>query len=241
MEGDVLDLLGKLQQVADEIDRLQAGRRAAEEERERIETARGGAQRELAAREERAHTLDIERRKRELALKAERDRMARIKGRMGEVKTSREYQAVLAETGAAKAAITEQEEAQLRDLQELEETTAQVEGLRARIAGMDETLAEVASRTQVVIAEADQGLAACKAEEAALMKALPIDIVDRYRLIRSRRGGLAVVPARNEACTACFMRLPPQTYIEVVRRSRVVQCPNCHRILIPPAAAPAAE
>jgi predicted nucleic acid-binding Zn-ribbon protein len=44
------------------------------------------------------------------------------------------------------------------------------------------------------------------------------------------------VEARDEACTACFMRIPPQMYIEVIRRSKVLQCPNCHRILIPPAA-----
>jgi predicted nucleic acid-binding Zn-ribbon protein len=85
-----------------------------------------------------------------------------------------------------------------------------------------------------VLAETEHVVTDCRREEAEILKALPIEVVDRYRLIRTRRGGLAVVEARDEACTACFMRIPPQMYIEVMKRTRVIQCPNCHRILIPP-------
>ncbi len=242
MDGDVLDLLEKLQRVADDIDRFQSRRKAAVEEGERAEAALQAAQQVLAEREARAHALDIERRKVELALKAERDRMGRTKSRMGEVKTSREYQAVLLETTAVKQNISELEEAQLRDMQELEETAAAIEALRREIGELATASEAGKQRAEAVVAEADRGIAERKAEESALLKNknLPLDVVDRYRLIRSRRGGLAVVEARDEACTACYMRLPPQSYIEIVRR-KVVQCPNCHRILVPPRATAAAD
>lgn len=235
MEGDVLDLLERLQRVADDIDRFQNRRRGAVEEQERAEAALQVARVALGEKEARAHGLDIERRKIELALKAERDRMGRTKARMGEVKTSREYQAVLLETTAVKQNIGELEETQLRDMQELEETAAAVEALRGQIGELEAIAEEGKKRSAVVIAEADTGIGARKADEAALLKNknLPLEVVDRYTLIRKRRGGLAVVEARDEACTACYMRLPPQSYIEIVRR-KVVQCPNCHRILVPP-------
>ncbi|MBE0618548.1 MAG: hypothetical protein IH608_11580 [Proteobacteria bacterium] len=234
MEADVLGLLEKLQEVADEIDRLEARRREATQERERVQGALEKAEGAMAEKEERARAIDIERRKRELVLKAERDRMARVKGRLGDVKTSREYQAVLQEIASAKQNISEQEEAQLREMQELETVEGEIKTLRGELQEVAANLEEAKRSLADVLGQTDAAVAKCKADETAMLKSLPREVVDRYRLIRSRRGGLAVVQARDEACTACFMRLPPQMYIEVIRRSKVIQCPNCHRILIPP-------
>ncbi|MDF1554668.1 MAG: C4-type zinc ribbon domain-containing protein [Deferrisomatales bacterium] len=234
MAADVLEQLEGLQRVADEIDRLDARRREATEQRDQVAESLSAAQAELGRSEEKAHTIDMERRKRELALKGERDRMARVKSRLGEVKTSREYQAVLTETSSAKQGIADHEEALAKDEQELESITAEVDHIKAKVAGIEEDLAAAERSLAKVAEETDGTVARHRAEESRLLEAMPAAVVDRYRLIRSRRGGLAVVQARDEACTACFMRIPPQMYIEVIRRSKVLQCPNCHRILVPP-------
>jgi predicted nucleic acid-binding Zn-ribbon protein len=234
LEGDTLSLLEKLQRVADELDRLEARRQEATEEKNRVEDNLHQAASDLAEKEKRAHALDIERRKRELSIKSEKERMQRVKGRLGDVKTSREYQAVLAEISSAKQSTAEQEDALLKEMEQLESLGAEVEEIRATVQGIREDLDEAGANLEVVLAETEQGIAERKSEEDVMLKSLPVEVVDRYRLIRARRGGLAVVEARGEACTACFMRIPPQTYIEVMRRTRVIQCPNCHRILIPP-------
>lgn len=234
MDADVLGMLEKLQEVADEMDRLEARRRGAVQAKERADASLQEASALLAGKEERARAVDMERRKRELVLKAERDRMARVKGRLGDVKTSREYQAVLQEIAAAKHTITEQEEAQLGEMQELEAMEAEIAGLRGELQTLAESSRTAEQELARVLEETGAAVAECKEQESSILKSLPREAVDRYRLIRSRRGGLAVVPAKNEACTACFMRLPPQIYLEVMRRTKVIQCPNCHRILIPP-------
>ena len=140
----------------------------------------------------------------------------------------------IAETSAAKQGITDHEAALAKDEQELESVTGDVDQLKAKVSGIEEDLSAAESSLGEINAETEDTVVGQRQEEARLLEALPTDVVDRYRLIRSRRGGLAVVQARDEACTACFMRIPPQMYIEVIRRSRVLQCPNCHRILIPP-------
>jgi len=236
LDGDVLGLLEKLQAVADEIDRLEARRRSAAKDKEGADEALRKVQGALGEKEERSRALDMERRKRELVLKAEKEKLARVKGRLGDVKTSREYQAVLAEIASAKQAISDQEEAQLHELQELEAVGAELDGLRSGVQEASEQLQGADRELQEVLTQTEKEVGERKAEETSILKTLPKEVVDRYRLIRSRRGGLAVVPAKDEACTACFMRIPPQMYIEVIRRSKVVQCPNCHRILIPPKA-----
>ena len=234
MEGDVLDLLEELQRVADEIDRLAARRRTATEEKDKVDEALRQEEKVLAEKEERAHALDIERRKRELTIKAEKERMQRVKGRLAEVKTSREYQAVLTEISSAKQLVTDQEEALLLEMEELEKGSAEIDQLRSKVKGIRDDLDLAQRNLGSVLAETEQAVSDRKSDEERILRTLPMEVVDRYRLIRSRRGGLAVVQARDEACTACFMRIPPQMYIEVIRRSKVVQCPNCQRILVPP-------
>ena len=233
MEVDVLGLLAKLQSVADEIDRLEALRRAAAEAKERAEADLQATERALSDHEQGRHDLDIERRKREMVLKSEKDKMQRAKSRLGEVKNSREYQAVLSEISVAKQSIAEQEEAILKDMESLEGMEGEIGRLKDQIQERQRQRDEAGQRHGAALEETEEATANRKAEEGAILKTLPIEVVDRYRLIRMRRGGLAVVEARNEACTACFMRIPPQTYIEVMRRAKVIQCPNCHRILVP--------
>ncbi len=234
LDGDVLGMLEQLQRVADEMDRLESLRTEAREEQQVVEASLQKAEGELAERQEKAHALDIERRKRELGVKAEKERSQRVKSRLGEVKTGREYQAVLAEISASKHSITEQEEALAREQEEWERLTGEVEQIKTRIAGIREDLGTAEGKLAGVLQETEAAIEGHKAAEQKILGELPKDVVARYRLIRSRRGGLAVVQARDEACTACYMRLPPQLYIEVMRRSRLIQCPNCLRILIPP-------
>ncbi|MBI5810581.1 MAG: hypothetical protein HZB21_05270 [Deltaproteobacteria bacterium] len=57
-------------------------------------------------------------------------------------------------------------------------------------------------------------------------------ILSRYETIRSKRGGRAVVPVRNEACQGCFIHIPPQVYIQLKKGGdELMTCPHCHRIL----------
>jgi predicted nucleic acid-binding Zn-ribbon protein len=68
-------------------------------------------------------------------------------------------------------------------------------------------------------------------------------LLQRYEMIFSRRGGIAVVEARGGTCQGCRMRLQPQLYNEIQRQFQsaietrtarvptVHFCPNCQRIL----------
>jgi predicted nucleic acid-binding Zn-ribbon protein len=56
-------------------------------------------------------------------------------------------------------------------------------------------------------------------------------LLQRYEMIFSRRGGLAVAVARSCTCQGCRMRLPPQLYNEIQKHLQIYFCPNCQRIL----------
>jgi len=35
---------------------------------------------------------------------------------------------------------------------------------------------------------------------------------------------------KNGTCLGCFMNIPPQLFIEVMKNSRLITCPSCNRI-----------
>ena len=62
------------------------------------------------------------------------------------------------------------------------------------------------------------------------------DILRIYAMVFSKRGN-AVAEITNGVCRGCHISLPPQLYNQILRAERVHQCPNCQRILMPPASA----
>jgi hypothetical protein len=57
------------------------------------------------------------------------------------------------------------------------------------------------------------------------------DLISRYDLIFSRRGGTAVVEVAAGICQGCFMNIPPQLWNEIIRNEKLHLCPSCQRIL----------
>jgi hypothetical protein len=64
-----------------------------------------------------------------------------------------------------------------------------------------------------------------------LLKDLPVQLRKRYQLLFDRRGGMAVVEARNGACLGCNMHLPPQLFNSLFQTQEIQSCPHCNRLL----------
>jgi len=60
---------------------------------------------------------------------------------------------------------------------------------------------------------------------------LPVSLLRKYHTLFQRRGGLALVPAKNGACLGCHMQLPPQQYNKLLKVTEIQSCPHCNRIL----------
>jgi predicted nucleic acid-binding Zn-ribbon protein len=60
---------------------------------------------------------------------------------------------------------------------------------------------------------------------------MPRAIVELFDRVAKSRHGIAVVPAREERCSECHVRLRPQVFVEIRRNDHIVQCDSCQRIL----------
>ena len=186
-----------------------------------------------------------ERRQIDLLLAMERDKVKKWEGRLGEIKTPREYAALSREVDIAKKTNESQSE-QGKLL--LESAGALKDALEQR----GEALADAEDAAQAGLAELDKATAEGEAKLAALASrrtaaAALVDpaLLAKYENIKRRRAGVAVAPVVGSTCKGCHRNIPPQLSIVLQRADTIETCPNCHRIIYsasavnPPAPSPA--
>ena len=170
-------------------------------------------------------------RDKEIELEVNEDRYAQSKNKLNAVTNTREYNALEREMDALRKmrAQLEEERDSLRDA---------VEGYQADVAEKGGRTAEIAAQ----IREEEEGIAgeasrskedvdALLSSREALKQKLSKPLLRRYEFIAGRRSGAAVVAAVAGACSGCHMRLPPQLYNELLRGTKIHQCPSCQRLL----------
>ena len=151
--------------------------------------------------------------------------------RMNRIKNIKELQALQREIDQIKQSNGELEEALIQVMVEIDgikgnikakdEEIAQIQGewqqkqqeLQSQITGIDRAVSEAATRRQTIASQ------------------VAGDLISRYELIFSRRGGTAVVEVAGGICQGCYMNIPPQLWNEIIRSDKVHLCPSCQRIL----------
>jgi predicted nucleic acid-binding Zn-ribbon protein len=189
-------------------------------ERSRLETARG----ELGAGQKarRQHEADLQ------DLEAKR---SRFKGQLMEVKTNKEYTAMLHEIEGVEREIRGREDLILAEME-------RAEGLAVDIKREDETFkrAEERHRAEVrTLDERTQGLQEqvrrLTAERDAIAGTVPPGALELFHRVARSRGGVAVAQVQDAMCQVCRVKLRLQLYADLKRNEEIVQCPACNRIL----------
>jgi len=160
------------------------------------------------------------------------ERISKDEGRLNSVKNDRELNAITKEINSANKARKqgEQEKAALMArVQEKETELARIkEELQARQEEFDRLSGELEARKEGWKSAQEEKLRARDVKKAPVRP----DIIRKYDMIRSRRGGLGLVLVKEEICQGCFTHIPPQIYIMLKKGTEELQsCPHCHRLL----------
>lgn len=60
---------------------------------------------------------------------------------------------------------------------------------------------------------------------------VPRPVLDRYEFIRRRLPHPVIVPVTAGVCEGCRIMIPPQTFIELQGGHKILNCPNCQRLI----------
>lgn len=170
------------------------------------------------------------RRKLEGELQDLEGKRSRYKGQLMEVKTNKEYTAVLHEIETVEREIRSREDHILEEMEKSEGLTAEVKREEGAFKIAEEqarlqlkTLDEEARRLE---SEAHQHAA----ERNAVAATVPDEALELFERVAKFRGS-AVAEAADGMCGACHLKLRLQMFSDIRHNEEVMQCPACNRIL----------
>jgi len=174
--------------------------------------------------------FEKERKGKEKELELEKDKIKKFESRLYEVKTNKEYQALLKEIETAKQANDKQEEEIIEIMVKMEDLKKDIEST-SKLLKEKQKVGEVEKKKLLnEIESIDKTITDLKQQRDNLLSVVDKTLRETYTILISRRDGMAVVNVKNGVCLGCFMNIPPQLFIEVTKNNRLIQCPSCNRI-----------
>ena len=228
---DQLELLWEIQKIDLDLRQIREEQDRFPREMRKLDEKQSIEKERLQKEKEKIESLEKERRQKESHLTAEIDRIKKAEGKMFEVKTNKEYQALLNEMEAIKTANSREEEAILQILEEIDELRKGFSKKEKELAVAQEKIEAERKTIRERMTQNDALLKKEMERREALSKQLESRLYGLYKTLMEKRQGIGVVTVRHETCQGCFVHIPPQMFIEVQKNKDLIRCPNCNRIL----------
>jgi uncharacterized protein len=164
-------------------------------------------------------------------------RLSKFKDQLMEVKTNKEYTAMLKEIEAAQTELRRLEDRLLERMLEADELAAVLKEAEGRLAADKGEIAVERVQLEEETARLRRELEDAVSSRARVVAEVSTATLSTYETVRSRRG-VAVAEVRGGYCSACHVRLRPQVANELRKRETIFQCESCQRFLYHPSAAP---
>ncbi len=204
------------------------------EEKKELEEERTAAEEEykLEVALEKEHEKKI--RAKEQEIEAIKTKIVNNNVKLNDVKTNKEYKALLSEIDTYNENIGAIEE-------EILVLMDQTEGVKKKIVQADEEFKRIDASFKQRVETLTANISSAQAEGVKMtntmkekVQSLPSDV--RHELGRlTSRNPRAVVQVIDGVCQGCFQALPPQEFIELKLSSDADRCHNCNRYIYVPA------
>ena len=177
---------------------------------------------DASVKERRAHERDVE------AQDAHTDKM---RARLSELKTNKEYQAHLFELQMANKKKSEIEDKVLACMEKIEQLQGTVKEAQDKVRAAE----EVFNKEKQVLDELESRLSAELAELESQQRDRSANVepglLARYTKLKAARKDQPLAAIKGGMCAGCRLQIPPQLVAEVKRSQDLHTCPYCHRML----------
>ncbi len=226
-----IEILASLQNVDREIKEKSSARESLSSEIRKMEEVIEAKKAEVKTLKAEWADKDKRRQEKERLLQEESRKTMEKRMRMNRIKNIKELQALQREIELIKQSNAQMEEELIRLLEELEASGAVLKGKEEELKKFEMDWGDKRKEIEEELARLEQGLEEASELRVNIAAQLDGDLIERYELIFSRRGGTAVVAVAEGICQGCYMNIPPQLCNEIIKGERLILCPSCHRIL----------
>ena len=177
-------------------------------------------------------TIQKEKRKKELELKQEIERLKKSQDKLFQVKTNKEYQAALKEIEEIKQHNSDIETEILICMEEIDTLTQRLKEAEIEYQNWAKKFEEQKSYLTQELERSKQELQNQQTLRSQIIELIEPELLKKFELIKERRQGLAVVAIQNGLCTGCNINIPPQKILEIRKSNNAIMyCPFCNRII----------
>jgi uncharacterized protein len=200
---------------------IEAIQAALSEARKSVETIKGKVdttKKDLRTREKDLEVANVKRQK--------------LEAKLYEVKTNKEYSAVLLEIEEAKQEKAKTEEDILNLMEMQERLSVEIKEAEQRFKTREEQAKQDEAVVRKKLSAVEQELNAQRAERRSRAKDLPAGLLASYDRISKARGGVAVAAVTSAAvCGGCRVSIRPQAMQELRTTTGLILCESCGRYL----------
>jgi len=171
------------------------------------------------------------RRKVERELEEIEPKFEKSKLRLNEVKSNKEYQAVLKEIEELKELTFQKEEMVIKWMEEIEIQEKECADNNVR---WEESQKEYKNKEREFsqrIRELDKEVQSLNERRGKLSQEVDQDLLRGYDSLRMQLKGQVVAPVIDFVCQGCHLGIPPQQYNDLIRGDSLQSCSNCNRII----------
>jgi predicted nucleic acid-binding Zn-ribbon protein len=212
--------LRRLDAALAEIPRLREALEARlAKDRARLDTARADLE-----------TSQKTRRENEAAVQDLEVKRSKYRGQLMEVKTNKEYTAMLHEIESVEREIGSREDRILEEMERAEALARDVEREAGVYSSVEKSAREEAGELDTRATRLGEERTRVAARREEIVGTVPEKHLSLYERVLKLRG-TAVAEARDGVCQACHVKMRPQAWVELRHNERVFQCEACNRIL----------
>ena len=226
-----VELLVQLQQIDLEKKRIETKKHDLPVELEKLKTKLRDFEEKVEEERKKVENLHEQHRLKENELKKGNETLKKTRGRLFEVKTNKEYQALLKEIDVINGRNDALESDIINVLEEIDVVKEQLEKEEKAFNDFRAKCESDIGKIEEEINSIDSVLISIEKKYGEVKENINSDHLRRYEIIKQKRNNRAVVPVWKGICGGCHMNIPPQMYNELQKFEELMLCPHCNRII----------
>jgi len=172
-----------------------------------------------------------ERRSGEQDLDEQESHVQKLRTRLMDIKTNKEYQAHLFEIDLANKKKDSLEERVLVAMERGEEKEKELKEVQKLVDNATQSFTQEKTQLESKAIDLDRELGELKVQKEDVLKLLDKTVYARYTKLKSANKVIVVAQVRSGTCQGCQLQIPPQLIADVKRADQLLTCPYCFRIL----------
>jgi len=164
-------------------------------------------------------------------VKVLKEQVAKFRRQLNDVKTNKEYSALLKEIEETAHKVEGIEEVILQEMISADDIEKEIKTAQDKQAVEESRLQEERKTIQAEQKELEARRDVLLKEREAILPTIPPDQARLYLRISRKMSGVAMSPVTDDFCSICQMRVRPQMLDDLMAMKEIMTCEACGRIL----------